>query len=491
MPIGQSKMSTLANSKAIRMLRDLPEEDRPEFRDFAASPIFNRDSVLRTLVELLLEALPSLPTETELRQALYPEEAALSARRLDPLKTKLVRLIRDYVDFRARRRPGDVLAHGIARLEEWRERADEKQLRREAEEIAAELEGTGPLSVDRHHQDYRRWTFAAEHHSVFGGETGQDLANAYRAATNHATAVQLRLLCAMVNRYRILRPSEIPEWVREEAARLRRESPESPPLVQLYRRCLELQLNPASRVAYARFSDLLLAESSRLSRKEGHDLYQYLINYHIRRFNQDQKERSAAEAITFLYQQLLDTGLLLENGHLSPWNYKNIVTLVSRIGQLDWLEEFMAQYETRLWRDYGGNSANFCRGLYAFYRRDFREAIRRMETVLTDFRDVFWGLEARALLLRALYESDRHDELNTAYHSARMYVGRKGGKNVSTAHKTSYGNFYLALYRLSKLVTVPREKRTAKLKKLEEEIRQTDHLPNSSWLLAKIAEANG
>jgi hypothetical protein len=483
------KPARMEQSKAIQMLKRIPEAELDQFRDFAASPIFNKDPILLSMVNLLLADFPKIPTEEALIKDLFPSKAVVSLSRMDRLKNKLVLLIGEYIDFRGRYRVADEDRHVVSRIAELYDRGEQRAFEKETSRLEKQLSSGKQLSVEQFYTRYQLWNLTAETQPVFTGHRADEIRGAFRLLQQYESVASLRLLCAVANLSRIRSQVELPVWARKAIDALPAIHSDSPPLYLLYRFCLNLQLSPYSQAHYDGFLALLMEHAESLSQKEGHDLFQYAINFQIRRFNQDQNNLEAAREIAFLYQNLLDNGFLYENGQISPWNYKNIATLMGRIGQLDWLEGFMDACEGRIHNDLRENAANFGRGLLAFYRENYLETVRRMDAILTNFRDVFWGLEARALLLQAHYQRGSHDLLEAAYHQARMYTGRAAKDKVGSPHEESYRQFFHIVYRLSVAVNGDPGKRPAKLDKLQEKIQGIRFLANSSWLLSKIAEA--
>lgn len=476
------------NTKVVRLLSNFPESDLSEFRDFVASPLFNKDLQLLELLDTLLPHLPDAPSIDTVLPRLIGDTSEASQKRLEKLKNGLVGLIRNYVDFRARHRSEDHHHHALARAEEWWERNEKKAHQKEIEGLENDLSASGERSSFKDWYTFRLASHLITHAPHYDRATRMERLNqAWQSLDSLQKLQKLRYLCVLVNQVRIT-GTPMPDWVQQELDEAESLHSPSDPLSRAYWQCLKMQLDPHNEGCYSDFIEAFEPHLSEIAEEEARDLYQYAINFQIRAFNRQQNKEAAA-TICRLYETRLENGGLLENGSISAWNYKNIVSLMARIGALNWLEDFMDRYESLLINDYADNAANFCRGLAAFYRRNFSETALRMENVLVNFRNVFWGLEARALLLQAHYERERYEDLETVYHRARMYVGRAAGTAVSSEHQAGYRNFNRLLYKLSTIITGDRDRQAAKLTKLESSIRQTDFLPNKSWLLEKISTA--
>jgi hypothetical protein len=475
----------MRETKVVRLLSNFPPTDLSEFRDFVASPIFNKDTQVLDFVDLLLPHLPDGPDAEILMAKLSAETAGDGQKRLDKLKHRLVVLIWKYIDFRARYRPDDHHQHALARAEELWERNEERAHQKEIEGLETDLSASAERSSFKDWHTFQLAIHLATHAPHYDRATRTERLNqAWQSLDSLQKLQKLRYLCVFVNQLRIT-GTAMPDWLQLELEGSASLVSPKDPLSRTYARCLEMQMDPHNEVRYTVFMEAFEPHASGLAAGEARDLYQYAINFQVRRFNRHQNVEAAA-TICRLYETLLEKGVLLENGTISAWNYKNITSLMARIGALDWLQIFLDQYESQLGYDYADNAANFCRGLAAFYHQDFAETTQRMENVLVNFRNVLWGLEARALLLQSHYERNRHEDLETVYHRARMYVGRTAGPEVSAEHQAGYRNFNRLLYKLSGIVTGDQDKRPGKLTKLERTIRETDFLPNKAWLLVKV-----
>lgn len=476
------------DTKVVKLLSNFSPADWKRFRDFLASPIFNKETVILDFYELLRVPFPKIPTSEQVLAKLYPGQSPSDAARLNRLKTRLVALIREYVDFQARYREDDRLLHALARCAEWWERGEHQFHRQEIEHLQDAL---GPDNMLHANRDLLRFQLSSHvigHAPHYLRKTMlTQMQDAYFSLDAFQRLQKLRFLCFLRHQIRFS-SEEIPSWLATEFAAAAQLLDADVPLSQLYFSCFQSLQDPENPALQSAFAQALDKLEPQLAREEARELYQFVINFHIRAFNRHQNNPQTLKDLQELYERLLTRKILLEKGHISDWNYKNIVSVMARGTDLDWLDQFMDEYESRIRFDYAGNAAHFCRGLVAFYRADFRETARRMERVLQSFRSVFWGLEARSLLMQAHFELEDHSGLEATYNSIRMYLERKAKLEVSDAYRTSYGNFYRFLYKLDSILTGNRDKQQEKLHKLRARIDATQPLPNKKWLLQKVSE---
>jgi hypothetical protein len=94
--------------------------------------------------------------------------------------------------------------------------------------------------------------------------------------------------------------------------------------------------------------------------------------------------------------------------------------------------------------------------------------------------DLFYGLDARSLMLKCYYELDEKEAFLNTYFSFRMFVQRR--KNVSEQHRKNYLNFL----RVSKKLMNIRPSNKQSVLKIQREIYNSKALADKNWLEAKV-----
>src|SRR6185503_4848040 len=98
---------------------------------------------------------------------------------------------------------------------------------------------------------------------------------------------------------------------------------------------------------------------------------------------------------------------------------------------------FINEYRYKLNTSVRENSFNYNLANYFFHVGRFDKALQNLQKV--SLTDLFYGLDARSLMLKCYYELDEHQAFLNAYYSFRAFVRRK--KNVSEQHRRNYLNF--------------------------------------------------
>jgi hypothetical protein len=238
-----------------------------------------------------------------------------------------------------------------------------------------------------------------------------------------------------------------------------------PPILQIYLQLLAVFRNPQDRNAYTQLHELLQAQGPNLAHADALDAYTGALNHCIRRVNAG--ERDFENEMLALYQEMHDADLLLYKGKMPAPQLKNIVALGLRCGAFEWVQAIIDRYGDLLENDPHGNASAFNQGLLHFYLRDFAASERCFNQVLANFDDIFYGLDARTILLRIYFETNNQLGAESMAESFRMYLKRN--KYIPKAHKASYSTM-LRLYR--KLLKLPFWDRQ-KLESLHKEVMQS------------------
>ena len=221
---------------------------------------------------------------------------------------------------------------------------------------------------------------------------------------------------------------------------------------------------------------------------EGKHLYRLALNFCYFRLNEG-AEQFEAEAEGLLLE-LLDNGWLLEDGKMPPEHFKNIVSVRLRQGDVDWVKDFIGQWEDALTDGHGGAAKVYNRAVLAFFEGKYGQCIRAMEEVLRDFKaDVYYGLDARLYQIKALYERNGPDDfldLESRLNSFRVFVLRN--KKVGEIDQLHYKNFVKQCRRLVRLRDELDGERERKIKKFLSGLSGGQTVSNRRWFEQMVAE---
>jgi hypothetical protein len=158
-------------------------------------------------------------------------------------------------------------------------------------------------------------------------------------------AEKLRYTCFMLTSQVLLATPYNFQLV-EEVSRFVAGITDAAPVVQAYYRIYKLLSEDIATDHFDALRRLLAEQEQMFDRQVLAELYQYAINYCNLQIMKN-REPYVAEALD-LYQTGIQSGILLENGNLSPWHFKNIIKLGLRLKRYAWTEQFILDHNRLL-----------------------------------------------------------------------------------------------------------------------------------------------
>ena len=250
------------------------------------------------------------------------------------------------------------------------------------------------------------------------------------------------------------------------------------PAILIYFNILITLTDSRNEAYYFDLKNLLTLHASEFDDDEARVMYGFAQNYCIKKVNTG--VRKFLNELFELYQIVLDKKVIFTQDQLSPWDYKNIVAIGLRLNESAWVEHFIKTYKSKIADEYRENAYIYNMAKLQFHNKNFSQVIKLLQKV--EYKDVFYGLDSRATLLKTYYEADAITALYSLIDSSRIFIRRN--KLISNNHRINYLNFINYLKKLTKLF--PDDKR--KLAKIKQEIKDVKDIADINWLLEKIEE---
>lgn len=248
------------------------------------------------------------------------------------------------------------------------------------------------------------------------------------------------------------------------------------PAIAIYYQIYLTFIDPTDESHYFNLKNLIKNQLHLFPQEEARDIMNSAINYTIQKQNQGLLKFSLENFE--LWKEALKRNVVLINDELSPWSFKNIVTLALRLNEYEWTEHFIKDYGIKINKEFRENAINYNQAILFFYKKEYNKAIPLLQKV--QFDEINYGLGAKALLLATFYELDEFDALDSFYESFKIFVNRN--KNITDDIKKSY----IQLIKLTKLLTESNSDKL-KLQKIKNEI-QNSQATSKKWLLEKVDE---
>lgn len=452
--------------KTLKIIAQLDAWEKNQFIDFLNSPWANKRADMLPLFEILADGV----AEPEIIWTQLYREKPFSLPEFRHLVSYLVKLLEKWmilVELVSDELAGKTkLIHayrgkGLRDLAEKEWRKLEKGTTRLTPETAFQkgrLEYL--LFTDRHQRDGESPLPAADHSldAFYVSEKLKNAAELINRAHTLATRDEIRLLQPVLD---LVAAGEFDEY----------------PSVRVNFHIIQTLLHPENPDVYPAFLSVLKETEGYFPKSELGEFYAHAFNFCIRRLNEGQS--AYLRQLFELYQLVLEKELLLDKGKFPPHHFKNIVTVGSRMQSFDWTEAFIHQNAPYLPGEQAENAKKYNLAYLNFAKGNFRAAMRLLREV--EFDDVFYGLDARVLLMKAYYETDESEALFGLKDSFGVFLHRN--KKISAVQRRIYKNFIRFVIKLEQLKAPSSRLSPAQLRA---QLEKATHVADKQWLETKL-----
>jgi tetratricopeptide (TPR) repeat protein len=208
-------------------------------------------------------------------------------------------------------------------------------------------------------------------------------------------------------------------------------------------------------------------------------MYVFAKNFCIRKINQGYTEY--IKELYELYKVMLANKIIFKDNLLSQFDYKNIVYLGLRVGDMDWVKNFITKYNEFLDPRTKENAYTYNLASYYYFAKNYDEALTLLRSV--EFTDIYYHLDSKSLLLKIYYEQNETEAFFSLVEAFRVYIKRN--TLIPAGQKNTYYNMIKFVSKLFKWKLNPRNN----LAQLEQEIETTKPLADINWIRKKLEEA--
>ncbi|NBC07468.1 MAG: hypothetical protein GVY26_09775 [Bacteroidetes bacterium] len=475
--------------KLIQLLKKLERREMTRFREFAESPYHNKHDVVRQLVQYLSDIFPQYTDSNCDRHLLFRQlfgRQPHDQKKLAVHFTYTLRLLEQFLQSEQLRQQPALQQQLL--LQRLRSKKQFKHFEKILSKLEKNTDETKQRDADWYFHRYRA-AAESDYYFTLVSERRRDQSLQYKQdyLNRYFLAVKLRDACEMAVRQRILKVS-YDDPMAAIAVQQVAQSPDtlqSEPAINLYYR-LYLVITEQSPAYYFEARAQLQQQQSALPDEELKNIYNYLQNYCIQRINAG--EARFLQEIFQLYQAQLERGLLLEDGWLSEWHYKNIVTTALRLEELDWVYQFIEAYKKRLPEASRDNAYRFNLAAYYYAAEQYARVLELLTQV--EYSDLRYSLGAKALLLRTYYDLEEYEALFSLVDSFKQYLIRN--KLMADDRRLGYHNLFKLTRRAATLRYnqgyYAEARYTKELQRLQRDIGQAKAIFNKGWLLERVEE---
>lgn len=463
----------MTESKLIFLLKTFKKVEWRRFKEFLASPYFNKRKDLITFFEYIATTVPDL-SEKKLSKAvvfkkLYPSQA---------YDDKQMRYLMNYTLKAAEEFLGQQKVESLALkdnyiLEELVDRKLAKHSKRYFDKIANSQTNTKEKTIDYYYSNYQFADIANKH--FLNQELRRHDDNLKIASDNldlFYLINKLKYSCEMLNRQKVFSTNYDLSFTNQIYDYLITLRAEKEPLIDIYCQIYAtLTLEDAS-TNFQTLKQLVARHDLAIPSIEKQHIYLYAINYCMRQVKYNVNRNYYANQSLELYLEGIQQEFLFVNGYLSPWIFKNVVRMGFNLKKYDWTENFINAFYKKLAIEFQEDALHYNLADLAYRRKNYEEA--QYHLLLVEYSDVFYSLGAKEVLLKIYYENKEVESLLSLIASFSIYLRRN--KKISNNIRETYLNFTTLL---SQIVRATKDK----IPKVINNINDTELVTNRSWLL--------
>lgn len=248
------------------------------------------------------------------------------------------------------------------------------------------------------------------------------------------------------------------------------------PIVHAYYLILLLLTFPEDPRHYNNLKEWLNNTSFNFSPTQEKNFYDHLLSYCISQRINKGDTNFIPEAF-FILQTMVKKRLIF-SPYLDPSYYRNIITIGSRLGEYDYITDFIAQYSDELPPDQKENVALYNLARIHFVKEEYGKVLELLHNV--EFSNHSYAVGAKAILIGTYYALEEYRVLDSLLRSFRVFILRN--QLFSRETKQGYLNFIRFTKKLMNLPPYSKESRI----KLKNKINQTENVGSRDWLLKQL-----
>lgn len=250
------------------------------------------------------------------------------------------------------------------------------------------------------------------------------------------------------------------------------------PAIAIQYRMVRAFLEPEEEDHFYQLKKLLATHNSLFNKEELRNMYLTAQNYCA--FQGNLGKLKFYKELFELYKILIEKGILLSKGKLAPGNYKNIITIGLKVGESEWVENFIKVYTDALPRESQDNDRNYNLAKVYFHQKDYGKVIEQLREV--EYKSLGYAIGGRLMLLETYYELREETALDSLIDSFRIFLRRN--QTISRDVRQQYLN---VLRFVKKLATTARYNKSS-LQRIRKQIEECKVLAAKKWLLEKVKE---
>ncbi len=465
----------MKESKLITLLKSLKTKELRELKDYVESPFFNKQEEIVCLYQFLFNQAPYFSPQKIAKEKIFSvvfPSLPFNSKQLSYVFSDLLKLAENYLVYKQLQNDKDQTDYyGLkALLDKNLEKHYSAKFRKVVEKLGKE---------DQHSMTYYRTNylvFDVENQRYLKSNVRIKDNNLQKAADNFDTYFliqKIKYSCEMLNRNNVLKSDFKIGLYNEIKKHLATTDYNSIPLLQAYVFVFFILIQENDRHYFLELKKILKDKLLNIERKQLEDFFGHAINYCAMQIRKG--DRKFLEELLEIYVLGFERKVLLDNGFISPWNFKNVIRIGLNLKRYDWTENFILNYSDNLQSKFRDSALNYNLAELYYAKGELDQARDYLNRVQSS--DLFYTLDTKLMQCKIYYEIKAIEVLISLIASFKIYIKRH--KDINEGNKKAYLNF---LYFLNKLIKFKELDKVT----LKKEIDNTQILTARSWLLKII-----
>ncbi len=462
----------MKESKLILLLKTFDDIELRGFDKFVRSPFFNQKEEVVNLYRVIRKAAPDFAPEKMAREKvmgkLYPGKA-FNEKKYKYLSNLLLKIAERFITMReTESRP---LIQEYHLLNACVKRDLEKNYNFIFRQTTKKHLASIHRDSDFYYKQYLLNNVAAEHFDKKKiRRNNEHIKKLIDSLDIYYFANKLKHTCHLLNNQQIVGGESGLKFVEEMIGFLEQGDYDDYPAVFIYYNLYRL-LSEGGIDYFEKLKELLSGCRELFSISELKELYLIIINYCIRQFRTNRNPDYFLAELYRTYQLGIRSSILLEDGYLSPWTYKNVVKIGLRLGEPDDTEKFIIENNGKIKKEFQSDALYYNMAEIHYHRKSYGASLDNLNKV--GMNDIYYSLDTKIMISKIYYETEEYDSLESLLSSFRNYIRRN--KLIGGNVKDTYLNFAKCLARILNAKGTKKE-----LRKMVEDMSP---LAEQKWLL--------
>lgn len=475
----------LKKSKFIILVQKCSKKELEEFKDWLYSPAHNKSEQVKTLFQFVLKAAPTFEKvdKKEAFQAVFGHQR-YNELKINNVISLLTRQLLDFLGFKNYQNSRHLAQ--ICLMDELLQRDFDKLMLQEGQRLVKEKSKS---SIQNSSTFFDEYLYYKQLDEQFLKKPKREYDENLQQKNNNLDlfyiATKLKIACDMVSRntviqanYQIHHFKDLMDWIENNEFQYLKY-----PAIGVYYQALKT-IQTGKIEDYKVLKSLLAENLHIFPNTEISKVYDYALNFCIRQINQG--NAAFYNEILELYKFLLENKIIFVNGYLAQWDYKNIITVGTRLGETVWTEQFILDYKKHLPPKDRENA--FIYNLASFYysTKAYKKSLQLLHEV--KFTDASYHLGAKIIQLKSFYELEEDEPFYALIDAFKIYILRS--KDISTYRKQANLNLIKFAKRIYKLKEqqdlISPSVFMQKWESINCRLTQTQNVANKTWLESSL-----